>query len=221
MELHHRSCVVPSNDPALPDSDSSIPRRVLQERSGNRRHEYQDGSSSSWKREVSPAENVYPHGPGRSYFSSNITSQLSGEKSEAQIEYETKRLLGLLERCEKYQKYRDRQPQNAKEREQKWSDTLERAFFRGMFTLPTCCVLSCALMPLGLVRWPPMGRRKHMWDGQLRGRNELVADSILRDTGEGRTRKQVSSHIQVLKNILSNQPQCKLHIESDKEMCAN
>lgn len=130
MELH-RSCVVPSNAPVLPDPDSSIPRRALKERSGNRRHEYHDGSSS-WKCDPSPAENTYPHGPGGSYFTSNLTSQLSGEKSEAQIEYETKRLLGVLDRCEKYQKYRDRQPQNAKEREQKWSDTLERAFFRGM-----------------------------------------------------------------------------------------
>lgn len=144
MELHPRSCVVLSNAPALLDPDSSIPRRALQERSGNRRHEYQDSSSPSWKREASPAENVYPHGPGGNYFTSNITSQLSGEKSEAQVEYETKRLLGLLERCEKYQKYRDRQPQNAKEREQKWSDTLERAFFRGMLAWTrSICVELC------------------------------------------------------------------------------
>lgn len=132
MELHHRSSVVPSNAPVLPDPDSSIPRRVLREQSGNRRHEYQDSSSSSWKREASPTENVHLHGSGGSYFSSNITSQLSGEKSEAQIENETKRLLSLLERCEKYQKYRDRQTLNAKEKEQQWSDTLERAFFRGI-----------------------------------------------------------------------------------------
>lgn len=131
MELH-RSSVVPSNAPTLPDPDSSIPRRVLQERSGNRRHGYQDSSASLWKREASPTENVYPHELGGSYVSSDITSQLSGEKSEAQIEYETKRLLGLLERCEKYQKYRDRQTQNTKEREQQWSDNIERAFFRGM-----------------------------------------------------------------------------------------
>ena len=56
-----------------------------------------------------------------------------------------------------------------------------------------------------------MGRRKHMLEGQLRGRNELVAASIEQDTGEPRTRKQVSSHIQVLKNILKEQPQSKSH----------
>jgi transcriptional enhancer factor len=141
MELHHRSSVVPSNAPALPDPDSSIPRRVLQERSGNRRQEYQDGSPTLWKREASPTENDYPHGSGDSYFSSNVASQLSGEKSEAQIDNETKKLLGLLERCEKYQKYRDRKPKNLKEKEQHWSDTLERAFFRGM--LPVYPFIKC------------------------------------------------------------------------------
>jgi hypothetical protein len=56
-----------------------------------------------------------------------------------------------------------------------------------------------------LVRWPPMGRKKFMLDGALRGRNELIQDSIRKDTGITRDRKQVSSHLQVLKQHLHNQ----------------
>jgi transcriptional enhancer factor len=57
-----------------------------------------------------------------------------------------------------------------------------------------------------LIRWPPMGRKKFMLDGALRGRNELIQDSIYKDTGIRRDRKQVSSHLQVLKQHLKDQP---------------
>ena len=50
-----------------------------------------------------------------------------------------------------------------------------------------------------LVRWAPMGRGKVTYKDKLRGRNELIADYIEELTGEVRNRKQVSSHIQVLK----------------------
>ena len=58
---------------------------------------------------------------------------------------------------------------------------------------------------VALIRWPPMGRKKFMMDGALRGRNELIQDSIYRDTGIRRDRKQVSSHLQVLKHHLKDQ----------------
>lgn len=57
-----------------------------------------------------------------------------------------------------------------------------------------------------LVKWPPMGRKKYMLNGTLRGRNELVQDFIAKNTGIKRDRKQVSSHIQVLKQLLKDQP---------------
>jgi hypothetical protein len=57
---------------------------------------------------------------------------------------------------------------------------------------------------------PKLGRRKVLVNGKPCGRNELIADFIYQETGKVRDRKQVSSHIQVLKNTRKNDPECKL-----------
>jgi transcriptional enhancer factor len=51
-----------------------------------------------------------------------------------------------------------------------------------------------------------MGRKKYMLGGVLKGRNELLQDAIYRDTGIIRDRKQISSHLQVLKGLLKGFP---------------
>lgn len=51
---------------------------------------------------------------------------------------------------------------------------------------------------------PKNGLSKIKVSGRSCGRNELISDYILQETGKLRTRKQVSSHIQVIKNLKKN-----------------
>lgn len=63
-----------------------------------------------------------------------------------------------------------------------------------------------------------MGRRQIPHKDKRRGRNELIADYIEELTGESRTRKQVSSHIQVLKPFVEGDHVIMKFLSSKEDM---
>lgn len=169
MELQARRSGLPDSRPNEDsvDTPSTQCRGVLQERSSNWPQGYnlQSAANAKSSRSPSPVENTYTHQqtPAPSYFTGNVHTQHIGlagfgtERPEKQVEYELKRLYRMLQRSDKYQKYREKQPsltvaevlardaadrkrlkelgegRSGKEEKDKtvWPEFLEHAFWRG------------------------------------------------------------------------------------------
>lgn len=114
-------------------------------------------------------------------------------------------------KSQKYLEYRARPRRDTgKDGEPVWSDELEDAFQQGK-SLKCYFVMDGRMLIsfIALEANPPMGRRKWSERGKSYGRNELIAEYIYKLTGKRRTRKQVSSHLQVLDSFLKGDPDCK------------
>jgi hypothetical protein len=92
----------------------------------------------------------------------------------------------------RYREYRERpRCDTGKDGKPVWDDRIEEAFQNALANIE------------------PMGRRKKSQRGRPHGRNELISEWIMQETGEYRSRKQVSSHIQVLNEIMKTVPEWK------------
>lgn len=123
MELQqHQSYVRTEDVPALGDTpvDTTTQQRaVLQGRSANWPHDFNHQSTSIQKQSRTPSPtNIYARraAPAGIYFTGNVHAQHIGlagfgaERSEKQVDFELKRLYRMLQRSDKYQKYREKQP---------------------------------------------------------------------------------------------------------------
>ncbi|KAI9682245.1 MAG: hypothetical protein M1817_000299 [Caeruleum heppii] len=185
----HRLPVLPSNYPverSHSTASSSIYKRALQETTGNVQNTALDIIPSH------NAKSAIRSIPRPSQLGSN--GHLGGRPSAAaRLEHRRSRRGGgdddlrpfTSEEAIAYHNYRAK---NGGNRDGVWPDHLEAVFQKALVDI------EC------------MGRRKLSQNGKPCGRNELISAYIKKHTGEIRTRKQVSSHIQVLKGHLKQVP---------------
>ncbi|PMD38236.1 TEA-domain-containing protein [Hyaloscypha variabilis F] len=137
-----------------------------------------------------------PSQPARPLIVNSLDARRQSTRRRRQMKYSRNPIVDSPQ----YQAYRARQSREGNAEDAKWPQQLEMAFLDA------------------LIEIPPMGRRKFSYKGKPHGRNELIKEYLWiaylqtlapgqrPDLSMGRTRKQVSSHIQVLKGFLREHP---------------
>ncbi|KAK2625696.1 hypothetical protein QTJ16_005008 [Diplocarpon rosae] len=206
--MERRRPILPSSytlpHPPLDDpSGFSRVRQPLADSAGNAQHHTLASTPYHGSRGHQPRErSVYsiptvPSQPPRQSAGNTLKLRRQTTRRQRHMRYSRNPIV----ESSQYQAYRERQERaGGNGEDSKWPQELELAFLDALMKIPA------------------MGRRKFSYHGKPHGRNELIKEYIWiayleslppgarPDESMRRTRKQVSSHIQVLKAFLKDHP---------------